>query len=85
MAVVESKIQSPYFTPQLINGIYIPSGLIIMGTAIVKMEWLAYAVVITALLAAIKLFRTRKCLDRVGYCCESSPLLTRMLKELEKY
>lgn len=35
--------------PQYVNGVYIPSGLLIVGIAIIKKEWLPYAVVLAVL------------------------------------
>jgi cytochrome-b5 reductase len=43
-----------------INGVYIPVGLLIFGTYIVKKEWLPYAVAVAAVLAAFKLYGNRK-------------------------
>ncbi|KAF2867335.1 hypothetical protein BDV95DRAFT_502705 [Massariosphaeria phaeospora] len=45
--------------PQFVHGVYIPSALLLFGTAIVKKEWLPYAVVVTALLAGWKLYDAR--------------------------
>ncbi|KAK4135467.1 ferredoxin reductase-like protein [Trichocladium antarcticum] len=40
-----------------VDGIYIPVGLLVFGTAIVKMEWLPYAVVLGIILGVVKYFR----------------------------
>jgi cytochrome-b5 reductase len=42
-----------------IDGIYIPVGLLVVGTAIVKREWTAYALLLGVALGAIKFFNTR--------------------------
>jgi cytochrome-b5 reductase len=47
---------SSAFSPQYINGVYIPAGLLIVGTAIVKQEWLPFAVALAAVLGAYKVF-----------------------------
>ena len=44
--------------PEYVHGIYIPSALLIVGVAIVKMEWLLYAIVLTAVLAGWKFYTT---------------------------
>lgn len=44
---------------QYIHGVYIPSALLIVGTAIVKMEWVIYAVALAALLGAWKVYNNR--------------------------
>ncbi|KAH7113288.1 oxidoreductase, FAD-binding family protein [Dendryphion nanum] len=42
--------------PQYVHGIYIPSAFIIVGVAILKMEWIVYAIVLTAVLAGWKFY-----------------------------
>jgi len=44
---------------QNINGVYIPSALVIVGVAIVKREWLPYALVVVSLLGGYKVFKNR--------------------------
>lgn len=44
----------------MVNGVYIPSGLLIIGTAIVKIEWLPYAVALAAVLSGFKLFNATR-------------------------
>jgi cytochrome-b5 reductase len=39
-----------------INGVYIPSALLIFGTFLVKKEFVPYAVALAAVLAGLKLF-----------------------------
>lgn len=55
MAVPHSFLSSQY-----INGIYIPSGLLLVGIAIVKKEWLPYAVVVAILLGSWKIYSNRQ-------------------------
>lgn len=43
------------FSKKLVDGVYIPSGLLIVGALIVKREWVPYAVVLAALLSGYKL------------------------------
>lgn len=52
--------KEPLTSKKYVDGIYIPAGLIVLGTAIVKREWLPYAVVLAIALGAIKFLRTRK-------------------------
>ncbi|KAK3368209.1 hypothetical protein B0H63DRAFT_441447 [Podospora didyma] len=48
----ESLLARSYF-----DGIYIPAGLLVFGTIIVKREWTLYAAVLAVLLGAIKFWR----------------------------
>ena len=41
---------------EFINGVVIPSVLVLVGTAIVKKEWLPFAVALVGLLGAYKVF-----------------------------
>lgn len=59
MAAHTIKPTSP-FSPQYINGIYIPSALLIIGCAIVKKEWLPFAVLLAAILSGWKVYSNRK-------------------------
>jgi len=47
----ESYLSRKYF-----DAIYIPAGLIIFGTAIVKREWLPYAVALAVVLGSFKFY-----------------------------
>ncbi|KAJ4419325.1 NADH-cytochrome b5 reductase [Gnomoniopsis sp. IMI 355080] len=51
--------KEPLSSKKYVDGIYIPAGLIVLGTAIVKREWLPYAVVLAIALGAIKFLRTQ--------------------------
>jgi len=44
---------------QNINGVYIPSALLIVGIAIIKKEWLPYAVMFAGLIGGYKVFSSR--------------------------
>lgn len=44
--------------PQFVHGIYIPTGLLIVGVAIVKKEWLPYAVALAAFLGGWKFYNS---------------------------
>ena len=43
-------------SPQFINGVYIPSGLLILGVGIIKFEWLPFAVAVSLVLGAWKIY-----------------------------
>ncbi|MCJ1464192.1 NADH-cytochrome b5 reductase [Pseudocyphellaria aurata] len=43
-------------SPQYINGIYIPSALLMVGVAIVKKDWLPYAAVVALILGSWKVY-----------------------------
>ncbi|KAE8454185.1 NADH-cytochrome b5 reductase [Mollisiaceae sp. DMI_Dod_QoI] len=47
---------SPFLSKEYINGVYIPSGLLIVGCLIVKQEWLPYAVVLALALGGFKIY-----------------------------
>lgn len=49
-----------WLSSQYVNGIYIPSGLLLLGIAIVKVEWLPYAAAVAVLLGSWKIYRNRK-------------------------
>ncbi|OBT56253.1 hypothetical protein VE04_02426 [Pseudogymnoascus sp. 24MN13] len=51
-----SDSASKFTSSAFINGIYIPSGLLIFGCFIVKSEWLPYAIALSAALAGWKIF-----------------------------
>ena len=51
----KTKQQSLLSTP--LHGLYIPAGLIVVGTAIVKTEWTHYAAALAAVLMAFKVYR----------------------------
>ena len=51
--------------PQYVHGIYIPSALLVVGCAIVKMDWLPYAIALAAVLATWKFLSSRECPDRL--------------------
>ncbi|TKA78853.1 NADH-cytochrome b5 reductase 1 [Cryomyces minteri] len=48
-----------WLAPQYINGIYIPSGLLIVGCAIVKIAWLPYAIALAAMLSGWKIYSSQ--------------------------
>ena len=52
--MAESMTSRKYF-----DGIYIPAGLIIVGTYIVKKEWFPYAVAVAVALGVLKFFNLR--------------------------
>jgi len=51
--------ESKYFSKQARDGIYIPAALIVLGCAIVKMDWVPYAVALALGLVGLKLWRNR--------------------------
>ncbi|RDL34338.1 NADH-cytochrome b5 reductase [Venustampulla echinocandica] len=50
-----SDLTSKYY----VDGVYIPSGLLVVGCLIVKREWVPYAVVLAVTLSAFKLWSNR--------------------------
>ncbi|CZR69275.1 NADH-cytochrome b5 reductase 1 [Phialocephala subalpina] len=49
---------SPFLSKEYINGVYIPSGLLVVGTLIVKQEWLPYAILLALALGGFKIFNS---------------------------
>lgn len=60
MATAHQVRTASLLSPQYIHGIYIPSALLLAGTAIVKKEWLLYAAAVAVLLGAWKVYNNRK-------------------------
>lgn len=50
---------SQALSKQNINGVYIPSALLIVGIAIVKIQWLPYAAILASLIGGYKIFSSR--------------------------
>jgi cytochrome-b5 reductase len=46
---------SALLSKKYLDGVYIPSGLLVVGCLIVKREWVPYAIVLAALLSGYKL------------------------------
>ena len=55
-----TRIHSSWTSNENINGVYIPVGLIIVGIAIMKSEWVPYAAAVAVALAAWKLMSNSK-------------------------
>lgn len=53
-------MSEPAFSKKMIDGIYIPAGLLVVGTVIVKREWTPFAVLLALILGAIKAYGMRK-------------------------
>ena len=56
MSQTESSKATSLLSPQFINGVYIPSALLILGVGIVKFEWLPYAIAVSLVLGAWKIY-----------------------------
>ncbi|MCJ1336841.1 NADH-cytochrome b5 reductase [Bachmanniomyces sp. S44760] len=59
MAASHQAKPATYLSPQYINGIYIPSGLLLVGVGICKVEWLPYAALIAIVLGAWKVYNNQ--------------------------
>jgi cytochrome-b5 reductase len=64
----DSLLARKYF-----DGIYIPAGLIILGTIIVRREWTPYAVIAAIALGSLKYFNNCMPLP-LGPCLDPPPL-----------
>lgn len=58
-SISASTAPNPYLSSSFINGVYIPVALIIVGTAIVKTEWVPYAGILAAVLGGWKVYTSR--------------------------
>jgi cytochrome-b5 reductase len=47
---------NPYLSKSYVDGVYIPSGLLVLGCLIVKREWLPYAIALSLALGGWKVF-----------------------------
>ncbi|KAI9852263.1 MAG: NADH-cytochrome b5 reductase [Thelocarpon superellum] len=56
MAKPYQRLPNSWLAPQYINGIYVPSALLVTGTAICKMEWVWYSVALAVVFSAWKLY-----------------------------
>ena len=59
MATAHQVKPRSFLSPQYINGVYIPSGLLIVGVAICKFEWLPYAIALALTLGTFKIYQNR--------------------------
>merc|ERR1711977_546247 len=55
----EKVNMAEFFSKQNVNGIIIPSSLLVVGTLIVKKEWAPWACLLAAIMSGWKLFSTR--------------------------
>jgi len=60
----ESYLSRKYF-----DGIYIPAGLLVFGTAICKMDWVLYAALLAVALGVLKFYNMRMLLYLVDMAC----------------
>jgi cytochrome-b5 reductase len=60
MASATPLAGNKFLSKQYVDGVYIPSGLLIIGTLIVKPAYLPYAIVVALLLGGYKIYATRK-------------------------
>lgn len=56
MATTQKTLPKSFLAPQYINGIYIPSALLLVGTFICKKELLPYAVLMAITFSGWKLY-----------------------------
>ena len=48
------------FSPVYLHGIYIPAGLLVVGTLIIKRDWTPYAALLAVTLGSLKFWNLRK-------------------------
>jgi cytochrome-b5 reductase len=56
---VDPTVENQLLSRKYIDGVYIPSGLLIVGCLIVKREWLPFAVAFSLLLGGWKVYNSR--------------------------
>ena len=56
MSQTQQSRSTSLLSAQFINGVYIPSGLLTLGVAIVKFEWLPFAIAVSLVLGAWKIY-----------------------------
>lgn len=56
MSQTQQSKATSFLSPQFINGVYIPSGLLILGVGIVRFEWLPFAIAVSLVLGAWKIY-----------------------------
>ncbi|KAI9841015.1 MAG: NADH-cytochrome b5 reductase [Sclerophora amabilis] len=59
MAAPHQTRASSIFAPQYIHGVYIPSALLVVGTAICKKEWIPYAMIMALFFGSWKVYNNR--------------------------
>lgn len=55
-----SRTSHSFASSQYINGVYIPSALLLVGIAIVKIDWLPHAALVALLLGSWKVYNNRE-------------------------
>lgn len=48
--------QNQYLSKGYVNGVYIPAGLLVLGTLIVKKEWVPFAIALAVALGSFKIW-----------------------------
>ena len=56
MSQTQHSKATSLLSPQFINGVYIPSGLLILGVGVAKLEWLPFALAVSLILGAWKIY-----------------------------
>ncbi|KAI9734073.1 MAG: NADH-cytochrome b5 reductase [Claussenomyces sp. TS43310] len=57
--------KNPYLSKKYVDGVYIPSSLLIVGCLIVKRDWLPYAVTLALLLGGLKVYSNSTCCPQI--------------------
>jgi cytochrome-b5 reductase len=47
---------SEYLSKSYVNGVYLPSGLLLLGCAVTKVEWMPYAVLLAVAFGGFKIW-----------------------------
>ncbi|KAI9751433.1 MAG: NADH-cytochrome b5 reductase [Lichina confinis] len=58
-STTSQKTKSPLLSSQYVNGIYIPCALLVVGTAILRIQWVPYAIAVAAVLGSVKVFNNQ--------------------------
>ena len=60
MSTAHKRRPSSPLSPQYITGVYLPSAVLLVATALVKVEWIPFAAIVAASLGAWTFYSNRK-------------------------
>lgn len=73
LQLLPDKMSTPHqvrptslLSAQFVNGVYIPTSLMILGVGITKIEWLPYAIAVSLVLGAFKIYSTGEHTNYLG-------------------
>jgi cytochrome-b5 reductase len=76
-----SSKPNPLLTKAYVDGIYIPSGLLVVGTLIVKREWVPYAILLALVLGGYKVW-SNSMIHHLFAATSTMPLKSRLTSQI---